>query len=110
MTFMMSLLTERALKWAQAVLNGRPGISYVDFLSKFWSVFDKGSRKDAAAHRMFNLRQGKRSVADFSIDFWILAKETGWQENVLCSAFLNSLNKKLKHKLSAKSCLLHLTL
>lgn len=32
---MVELLTGRALKWAQAVLNSNPEIAYRDFLSKF---------------------------------------------------------------------------
>lgn len=82
-TLMVELMTGRALLWAQAVLSAQPSISYSDFLSKFRCVFDKGSNPDSAAHRMFTLKQGRRSVADFSVDFWILAEETGWEEKAL---------------------------
>uniref|UniRef100_A0AAZ1XBZ9 DUF4939 domain-containing protein n=1 Tax=Oreochromis aureus TaxID=47969 RepID=A0AAZ1XBZ9_OREAU len=41
--FFVQLLRDRALQWAQAVLRSHPEISYPDFLSKFKSVFDKGS-------------------------------------------------------------------
>uniref|UniRef100_A0A3P9BL11 CCHC-type domain-containing protein n=1 Tax=Maylandia zebra TaxID=106582 RepID=A0A3P9BL11_9CICH len=101
-TLMVELLTGRALQWAQAVLNSQPQISYTDFLSKFRSVFDKGTNPDSAAHRMFVLKQGRRSVADFSVDFWILAEETGWEETALRGAFLNSLNEGLKRELASK--------
>lgn len=101
-TLMVELLTGRALQWAQAVLNSQPQISYTDFLSKFRSVFDKGTNPDSAAHRMFALKQGRRSVADFSVDFWILAEETGWEETALRGAFLNSLNEGLKRELATK--------
>ncbi|XP_065327691.1 ankyrin repeat and SOCS box protein 3-like [Pelmatolapia mariae] len=37
-----------------------------------------GSGAEEAAHRLLNLKQGKRSMADYSIDFQILAEETGW--------------------------------
>lgn len=56
---------------------------------------------------MFHLRQGKRAVVDFYTDFWILAEETGWGENGLRGAFLNSLNKELKCDLSPKNYLNH---
>lgn len=79
-----------ALKWAQAVLKAHPDIFYNDFFivyriinTKFCCVFYKGSSPDAAAHKMFHLRQGKRGVVDFYTDFWILAEETGWGENGL---------------------------
>lgn len=64
---MVELMTGRVLQWAQAVLNTQPLISYNDVLSKFWCVFDK-------AHRMLTLNQGWRSVADFSVDFWIFTE------------------------------------
>lgn len=51
---------------------------------------------------MFSLKQGRRSLADFSVDFWILAEETGWEENVLRGAFLNSLNENIKRELAIK--------
>ncbi|XP_042073114.1 uncharacterized protein LOC102307985 [Haplochromis burtoni] len=91
-------MTGRALQWAQAVLNTQPSVSYDVFLSKFRCVFDKGASSDAAGHRMFSLKQGRRSVADFSVEFWILAEESGWEEKALHGAFLNSLNKNIKRE------------
>lgn len=84
------------------MLSANPQIIYQAFLDNFHCVFDKGSSPDSAAHRMFTLKQGKRSVANFSVDFWILAVETGWEEKVLRGAFLNSLNGGLKRELATK--------
>lgn len=39
--------------------------------------------------------KARGGLSDFSIDFWILAKEMGWEENALRGAFLNSLNEML---------------
>lgn len=52
------LLRDRALTWAQALLQASPEISYDDFLARFKAVFDKGSSAEAAGHRLINLRQG----------------------------------------------------
>lgn len=101
-TFMVELLTGRALQWAQAVLSAQPSISYSNFLSKFRCVFDKGSNPDSAAHRLFALKQGRRTVADFSVDFWILSEEAGWEEKALRGAFLNGLNENIKRELTSK--------
>uniref|UniRef100_A0A3B4GQD0 Gypsy retrotransposon integrase-like protein 1 n=1 Tax=Pundamilia nyererei TaxID=303518 RepID=A0A3B4GQD0_9CICH len=101
-TLMVELMTGRVLQWAQAVLNLQPNISYKDFLSKFRCVFDKGTDADGAANHLFTLKQGRKSVTDFSIDFWILAEETGWVENALRGAFLNCLNEGIKHELATK--------
>uniref|UniRef100_A0A3B4G8L9 DUF4939 domain-containing protein n=1 Tax=Pundamilia nyererei TaxID=303518 RepID=A0A3B4G8L9_9CICH len=86
-TLMVELMTGRALLWAQAVLS---------------CVFDKRSNTDSAAHRMVTLKQGRWSVADFSMDFWILAEETDWEEKALWGAFLNSLNENVKRELATK--------
>uniref|UniRef100_A0A3P9CLP9 CCHC-type domain-containing protein n=1 Tax=Maylandia zebra TaxID=106582 RepID=A0A3P9CLP9_9CICH len=100
--YLVQLMTGRALQWAQAVLNTQPSVSYDVFLSKFRCVFDKGASSDAAGHRMFSLKQGRRSVADFSVEFWILAEESGWEEKALRGAFLNSLNENIKRELATK--------
>lgn len=76
--FFVQLLRDRALLWAQAALKANPDITYAVFLSKFKNVFEKESSAEAAALRLLNLKQGKRSMADYSIDFQILAEETGW--------------------------------
>lgn len=39
--FLVELLQEHMLQWAQVVLNSHPDLSYVDFLSKFRSFFNK---------------------------------------------------------------------
>lgn len=39
--------------------------------------------------------KARGGLSDFSIDFWILSKEMGWEENALRGAFLNSLNEML---------------
>lgn len=65
-------------------------------------VFDKGSSPDTAAHRMFTLKQGRRSVANFSMDLWTLAKETGWEEKALRGAFLNNQNEGIRRELATK--------
>lgn len=63
-------------------------ITYVNFLSKFKMVLNKGSSTEAAALRLLNFKQGKWSMSDYSIDFWILAEETGWGPEAFGSALL----------------------
>lgn len=72
-TYFIQLLQDRALKWAQEILRTNPEIAYLDFLSKFRSVFEKSSRATAAAHRLLNLKQVRRSMVEYSVDVWILA-------------------------------------
>lgn len=75
-TFFVQLLCDYTIKWAQTALKANPEIAYSEFLSKFRNVFDKDSSKTAAAHRLLNLKKGRRSMADYSIDFWILTEKT----------------------------------
>lgn len=98
-SFFVQLLRDRALQWAQAVLRSHPDISYPEFLSKFKSVFDKGSEAAAAAQRLLNLKQGRRRMSDYSVDFWVLAEQTGWGQEALKSALLNNICDELKGEL-----------
>lgn len=81
------------------MLNSDPGISYTDFLSKFKNVFTKGSGAKTAALRLLNFKQGKRSMSDYAIDFWILAEGTGWGQEALRSVLLNNIREDLKDEL-----------
>lgn len=52
-------------------------ICFEGFIRKFKNLFDKGSNCDVAVYKMFHLKQGRRSVASFSIDFGILFDKAG---------------------------------
>uniref|UniRef100_A0A3P9C5M7 ribonuclease H n=1 Tax=Maylandia zebra TaxID=106582 RepID=A0A3P9C5M7_9CICH len=97
--FLVQMLRDRALKWAQVVLNSNPEISFERFVINFKTVFNQGSGVEAAALRLLNFKQGKRSMADYSIDFWILAEETGWGPDALRSTLLNNIREDLKDEL-----------
>lgn len=43
--------------------------------------------------------QGKRSMSDYAIDFWILAEGTGWGQEALRSVLLNNIHEDLKDEL-----------
>lgn len=63
------------LLWDHALQKTHLNISYPKFLFKFKGVFKEVSPV-AAAQCLLNLKQGKRTMADFSIDFRFLAVET----------------------------------
>lgn len=52
--------------------------------------------------RLFSLRQGSRSVADFAIDFRTLAAESGWNTEALITAFHHSLSAAMKDELASR--------
>lgn len=101
-SYFVQLLRDRALTWAQAVLSASPEITYDEFLSLFRSVFDKGSTAAAAGLRLMNLKQGKRSMADFSVDFWTLATQAGWGQEALKTALLNNVSEEIKDELMVR--------
>lgn len=45
-------------------MGTQTSMSHEEFLNKFWNVFDKGSNPYSATHRLFYLKQCKRSVED----------------------------------------------
>ena len=55
-----------------------------------------------AAKRWLNLRQGPVSVAEYSVDFRVLAAESGWGEEALQSVFVHGLSNVLKDELAAR--------
>lgn len=73
-TFFINVLRGRALQWAQDVLASNEKYS----LWTFWKNLGMClTSADMAVHKIFNLFQGSRSVADFAVGYCILAEETG---------------------------------
>lgn len=99
--YLVGLLRGRALEWAEARLGGgriHP-LSYAEFLLEFQNVFDHPSRSSEAASRLGLLRQGRRSVSEYAVDFRILAVESGWNEAALRSRFSQGLSEQLRDEL-----------
>ena len=100
-SFLVGLLRGRALEWAEARLCGGRvlPVSYGEFLSEFQHVFDHPSRSSEAATRLNLLRQGRRPVSEYAIDFRTLAVESGWNEAALRSRFMHGLSEQLRDEL-----------
>uniref|UniRef100_A0A8C9YGB4 DUF4939 domain-containing protein n=1 Tax=Sander lucioperca TaxID=283035 RepID=A0A8C9YGB4_SANLU len=73
--FVAGLLCDKALAWFTSVSEGQPHLlsSYSAFEQEMRRVFDRPVRGTESASRLVSLRQGDRSVAEYSIDFCILA-------------------------------------
>uniref|UniRef100_A0A8C7PKC4 CCHC-type domain-containing protein n=1 Tax=Oncorhynchus mykiss TaxID=8022 RepID=A0A8C7PKC4_ONCMY len=99
--FVIELLRGRALEWASAVWErqGTCMASYQQFTGEMRRLFDHPVRGKDAAKRLFTLRQGARSVADFMIEFRTLSVESGWNEESLQAAFYQGLSEQLKEEL-----------
>ncbi|KAF7640649.1 hypothetical protein LDENG_00025800, partial [Lucifuga dentata] len=72
--YIIGLLRGRALAWATAVRGPQLLLhtTYVDFISEMKKVSDHPVQGKDAAKCLLSLRQGSRSVAEYSIDFRVL--------------------------------------
>jgi len=103
-SFVIGLLKGRTLAWAEAVVSRQPiaGFSFAEFMSEFKDVFDHPDHWGDASKRLASLRQGVRSVADFSVEFKTLAADAGWEDAALRGTFLNGLSEALQDAIAAR--------
>ena len=95
------MVAGHALSWAQALhANGTLAtLTVEEFLRHVEQVIDRPDYASSAADRLFTLRQGDRSVADYIVKFYLLAEETGWNEPALLCAFQQGLNRPIRDTL-----------
>lgn len=75
--YIISLLHGKALAWVQAS-NSDVQLSLLslkDCVRKFERIFDRPNHAGCASDRLFVLRQGSQSVAEYSVEFYMLAAE-----------------------------------
>ena len=96
--FIVSLLSGRALDWAVASFNHDAlfASEYSRFISEFRLVFDHPPDGSDSATRLHSLNQGTRSVAEYAVEFRILAARSFWGDAALRSAFRRGLNEPIK--------------
>ncbi|KAM4808095.1 uncharacterized protein WCC33_003115 [Rhinophrynus dorsalis] len=86
--FIISLLSGRALAWANPLWEtGRPIVAnYTKFVDEFHRVFDVSATAVSAAKQLMTIRQGARTVADYTIEFHTLAAEGRVLLFTMCAA------------------------
>lgn len=101
-SYIIGLLRDRALEWAEAFLgkSGAHMVSFEEFVGEFKKVFAHPNVEADAAKRLLSLRQGQRSVADYSIEFRILGTEANWDEQALRGVFVHGLSESMKDELT----------
>ena len=102
--YTINLLRGRAAQWATALWDQESSIlsSFDQFSSEMCRIFDHPRQGQEASKRLFSICQGSRSVADFSIEFRIVAAESGWGELELKGVFLRGLSSELKDELASR--------
>lgn len=101
---MISLLTGRALSWATAQWEAEsPDCARADtFSASLLRVFNHPVSGREASRRLNSLKQGSRSVSEFSIEFRTLAAESKWNDEALMSAFYSGLSEAVKDELASR--------
>lgn len=99
--YVITHLTGRARLWGTAEFDRQtPACASFDaFVEEMLMVFDLGSSTAEASRELMTIRQGNRTVADYSIDFRTLARRSSWNGAALVDAFLHSLADYVKDEL-----------
>uniref|UniRef100_A0A3B3YPV0 CCHC-type domain-containing protein n=1 Tax=Poecilia mexicana TaxID=48701 RepID=A0A3B3YPV0_9TELE len=101
-SYIIAHLTDRALDWAEAKFSSSSvyGCSFDEFLTEFKQAFNQETDRSLSSRTLLKMKQGQRSVIDFSIDFHIQAAASGWNAPALKSVYLDALNDSLKDELA----------
>ncbi|KAL0153240.1 hypothetical protein M9458_051463, partial [Cirrhinus mrigala] len=101
---LISLLTGQAAEWAAAVLkaDGIAAYSYPEFTTQLRAAFQHPESKVEVDSRLYHLRQGERSVSQYTTDFRTLAVQTQWSDAALRTAFYEGLSTRLKDELAVR--------
>ncbi len=102
--FVLSLLTGRAREWGTSAWEARTSCCgrYELFKEEMIKIFDRSVFGREASRLLTTLHQGRRSVADFAIEFRTLATTCEWNEPALVARFLEGLNMDLKEEIYAR--------
>lgn len=69
--------------------------SWASFKDHLKSLFGDPNRKKAAEMKLRSLRQGRRSVNEYTAEFWPLARILGWDESALVSQYRLGLKREI---------------
>lgn len=102
--FTINHLTGRARLWGTAEWEQRTPActSFLAFSTELRKVFDVGTTESEASYSLLQLKQGRRSVSDYSIDFRTLARQSKWNVPALHSAFIHGLADYVRDELAAR--------
>lgn len=99
--YVISLLAGRAREWGAAnwEAEGECVFDFSLFKQEMIRVFDRSAHGEEASRLLSSLRQGRRTVTDFSIEFRTLSTSCGWNEPAMVARFLEALNPDLKDEI-----------
>ncbi|XDV13693.1 hypothetical protein PO909_002052 [Leuciscus waleckii] len=99
----LTLLSGRASQWGAAVWENHDPCcsSFQSLAAEIKRVFDRAVAGREAARQLADLRQGGRSVTDYSIEFRTLAAECNWNEEAQWDRFLHGLADRIQGEIYA---------
>src|SRR4029434_7649607 len=68
-------------------------------MTEVQTIFGHPTSRRESAKRLLQLKQGRRSVADYAIEFRTLATQSGWEGDCLMTTFYHGLPEDLKDDL-----------
>lgn len=100
--FIINLLTEEALSWASPYVEKDDIIldNLHSFIKAMDQVFDDPNRCATAEAKLHNLRQGRRSVAEYTTEFRRWIADTTWNPAAQRSQFRQGLSEQIKDELA----------
>lgn len=101
--FIISLLTGRALQWAETLWrqSGPVSQSLDSFVAHFHKVFGKPAGDTSIGDQLYHSKQGKLSINDYALKFCTLAAASSWKESSLITTFRQGLSPQLQLHLTA---------
>ncbi len=92
--FIISLLSGRALQWAESIWNSRSPVvrSLNTFVDHFREVFGTSTSAISVHDELFRLRQAGTPIHDYTVRFRTLAAASGWNETALLAAYRRGLD------------------
>lgn len=101
-SYVITLLTGRALAWATALYDRTPQdtscSTFNAFAEEMLRVFTPSTSRSAAT-KLLQLHQGGQGAADYTIRFRTLAAESGWGQESLFAIYYNGLSDRIKDEL-----------
>uniref|UniRef100_A0A9J7ZJC5 DUF4939 domain-containing protein n=1 Tax=Cyprinus carpio carpio TaxID=630221 RepID=A0A9J7ZJC5_CYPCA len=101
-TFLISLLSGRALSWARAKWNTNTVIinSYEAFTNHFKDVFGSTTGELSISDQLLRLRQGASSTNDYTVQFRTLVAASGSNEAALLSTYRHVLDPCIRAQMT----------
>ncbi len=100
--FIMSLLSGRALQWAESIWNSRSPVvrSLNTFVDHFQEVFGTSTSAISVHDELFRLRQAGMPIHDYTVRFRTLAAASGWNETALLAAYRRGLDPLTRRQMA----------